>query len=657
MIVDFMLQFPIDEQVLKRFAYGTRVTPHDLAKLFDKAAIPMWKKHIAAVDNFEEQVGMMFQVLDAMQAGKDQKQKIQALMTLGSGFGNYRKFHPNGNAAHDGDMALLAAAEAAATGTNNGAAQAAQLLLPPAKAEGNQLRLRLAKGQSLADMLRRQPEQLLLPPPPKLKPVPLDSLEFGQDEWGHIRLPSLPQPNSTWARAEQALQDGEFETAEELWRQLLEEGINKAREGGALTKHSLPLKVIEMKLAAARARAVPVDPPHATSLEKETAYIDDATLEHVIARAKGNEGLKELTRVSPVEPAPLTTVAAGAAPAETTTAVPGRLPVPADSPSPAVPKPPLPEGVEELKGGSARRLLKVDDRYVYKELQTGDKLAPDSLRLQTAAEAEAVHAVMARMMGLPSPGLRVRFTQWNGNDPVKAVIVSRYIGGRLASDLKPEELYMMKAQMARHRVLAVLLGDYDRKPDNYKVTNIAALFSLDAGQGDPRGRIAESLGHLVDDPELMSGYLGLDHWWRNSFVQYTTDKEAKAPAFLDTIFFSETNLTYQDAAGAIAEARRVLSGDAKDLRDEMRRLYKELYGGSALERSKPGLIDDFVNETVYCMRDRLEKLDEAFRSLNRRNGVALPPALPKTIQVIPIGLPCIDFPLPFHDRYTLRLAA
>jgi hypothetical protein len=254
----------------------------------------------------------------------------------------------------------------------------------------------------------------------------------------------------------------------------------------------------------------------------------------------------------------------------------------------------------------------------------------------------------------------------------------RKVEGKTLDQLTAAEIFLYKEELSRHRALATLLGDYDRKIDNYIVTADGRLFAIDAGVADVRG---ERLAFLSRNPDaayglFMEGSWGRDHWlsrfYKDEITQgasaqtvelWATDKSAQ---FSRKGLVAEEALTYQAAKPTVDRISDLMQpGNEQRLRDMLTASYKKMYAsdgsiktwmvdfveqqrakGRTLDITQPAVMDQVCQEVVKAkvdaslaaFRTRNARLDECMRGLNDRNAIPLPPADTSRLRLRPTAL-------------------
>ncbi len=487
--------------------------------------------------------------------------------------GDFRQGIPNGQPGNDSAIALAAAEEGLEQGSNQGALNAAKTLGADLDREIGDLGKRADGARQLSQKLDSAPPASMLPERPE------GTGRFAAREAGGHRLPAQPgEQNETWLKAERALLlEGRYDEAEVLYEQMLKEFARDAQAGKPMGVSTLPLAFIRKRLEQARGlqRTPPPFIDRAASAGIVKA-IPDSEVEAILAMPRGKLG---------------------------------------------------PQGA----GGEIAPT--VGGEFMVKQVVLGGKLTPGTKELQRCVEAEVISAELKSALGFATPGIQVK-SKWvmrEGRPEMEsAALIYRRIRGATLDTLSPAELFHLRDQVAEHRALAILLGDYDRKADNYMVFQ-GVVHSLDGGQGDIRALRAAEFGSKVH-PATISGIGGNDHWYATAFANFK-NATPKDSAILHATFLSEISLTYQAAERGLRRVKTMLADPVQRaevqgrVKEAFARLHKDNpYFADRTPEEFGRFMDLWAKETLEAMELRLPATEGALKSLNQRNGIPLPPA-------------------------------
>jgi hypothetical protein len=220
------------------------------------------------------------------------------------------------------------------------------------------------------------------------------------------------------------------------------------------------------------------------------------------------------------------------------------------------------------------------------------------------------------------------------------------------------EIYLYRHELARHRALAILIGDYDRKLDNYIITSEGHFVPIDAGQGDVTGeRITKQFAeankpHKADLTFTIEGRGGRDHWYNRVLINAPGSEILTYEKTLFRKFLmGEEAMTFQGAEPVViaienyfvkgtkaAEAERLI-GDAykKMYVEKAIRRQAELKGSNLADPAVRAAIEqEVVNNPAIQgqiraatakvnehLKARAPRIRDAMKGLNKRNGIPL----------------------------------
>jgi hypothetical protein len=531
---------------------------------------------------------------------------------------DWRKLVPNGQASHDATIAFLSANEAARNGVDNGANAAVTELGNDLNAEFTATSQAADDAEKLVAALDDPATPVRGPPPPLEPPTPPRNLtravfktDLAEAVAGNYRKPPAPKFNSETAKAERLLHQKKYVEAQAKY----EEVLDKILRGELRELDELPLEWLHLKRCLA--------------------------YELQAAKRLYPKGLSDINN-----------------------------PIPASVAKEILDRPQ--SWIQKLDDKGAMSdvfTIQGNDDYFVKVVRTKTpfKDAQGVTQFKTInvledVQGNMVHAEMARACGIDVPAMEVKFFYNPDGTVEKAVYVMRKVQGKLLSRMDAAEIFLYREELARHRALSVLLGDFDRKVDNYMVTAEGHLVAIDAGMCDITGsRLArDAPGYTPTDKIVMEGYYGRDHWLTRFFWNGEKKVEIWDPDewFARKGLLAEEALTYQAAQPTVDELGKILANDErfrKYLNDGFAKVYanepeidrlvnviaegKRLGGEtvnladeatmkamrkSALEYIQVKKIDPEIEKAMPFLRERGTGIDECMRGLNQRNAIPLP---------------------------------
>ena len=237
------------------------------------------------------------------------------------------------------------------------------------------------------------------------------------------------------------------------------------------------------------------------------------------------------------------------------------------------------------------------------------QLAGSREEILEQAEAEVVHAAVARELGFDAPAVTV--FKKDG----QAYLASRRIEG---ADLGAEvpgvsnnellaKIFAYRDDLSEHRMLAYILGDFDRHTGNYRLSADGKyLYAIDAGLADIRGRITKKKGFSPNDIDVVEGAFGRDSLLISRLGQILS-KEKKIGRDL----LAEMALTYKQGA---ADRIKAFLNNPERFNRVMGEAYKSMVPNiSEQELSK------LVEQAERIMKNRLDHLGPTMQYLRKRN--------------------------------------
>jgi hypothetical protein len=288
-------------------------------------------------------------------------------------------------------------------------------------------------------------------------------------------------------------------------------------------------------------------------------------------------------------------------------------------------------------------------------------------------EANVAHQELARALGFDVPAMEVRLVRDANGQIDKAFYVMRRVKGKQLAEYSAGEIFLFKDELSRHRALSTLLGDWDRKIDNYMVMD-GRLVSIDAGLADITGKRVRDAGWPVDADFTMEGGAGRDHWLSRFFKDEMCAVDAagnplgkNAPKielwepteeFARKGLVAEEALTYQAAKPMVndilklvdpaneARLRKLLEdafmkvhGSETEIERLMKRFVENKKAvGEIVDLTKPEVrealreqtiraikstIEPKIEDSLEFLRARAKKLDKCMQGLNERNAIPL----------------------------------
>jgi len=224
-----------------------------------------------------------------------------------------------------------------------------------------------------------------------------------------------------------------------------------------------------------------------------------------------------------------------------------------------------------------------------KELETGlspngqAMIQPDHLR--RAAEAELVAAALARELGLPVPGIAVRYVHDAAGRVQKLQILYRTVRGQSVKRLTPEAVFHLREQLSQFEALANWINDFDRHAGNYMIQD-GVVVGIDWGLADPRGhRVggfkpgATGPSEPANIPNVLEGPIvdghGRDHWIRR--VRQKEVGRGNSPPGIAGVnrLIAQECLSHKAAQPMLAKIDQLLADPAR-LRALLDRVYRQV---------------------------------------------------------------------------------
>jgi hypothetical protein len=310
------------------------------------------------------------------------------------------------------------------------------------------------------------------------------------------------------------------------------------------------------------------------------------------------------------------------------------------------------------------------------KVEVKGKIEERTLDILADIENNMVHTELARAMGFDVPAMEVRVVYDAHGAPLEAYYLMRKVKGKTLDSKKAAEVFLYREELARHRALATLLGDFDRKLDNYLITEEGHFVPIDAGMADVTNarftqvvneaniaRAAEGKPPIAlrsDHPATLAGNNGRDHWYAKC-VEATQGKELLTynKKLYRHMLLAEESMTASAAEQVVNDIERYFGPNATPadaaegvrlieeayttmyLPERVRKL-AELRGANladpavrtALEaearQSLKLKIQPSVEKVVDHLRVRAPHIRDVMKGFKERNGLSLLILLPDT---------------------------
>jgi hypothetical protein len=657
MLVGAAMMFAMDTDLLLKLLEARNIPPRAIGSLIISEYMPATKLHIKRLAATELTAGELRGLFERVTQGN---RLVQTDYDFLNKYFNsdWRKLIPGPLASENATIALLAAAEGARAGVNNGALKAVEELKPGLTAEGQAAALTLQEEQKVADALNatitdpnppivEQPATPPRGPPVVERPI---TTKFGDPKKAVAELSPPPKVEPVPATPEyppssQRILPDETRAAAGLGPYLIHPPVRETSRT-AEAMQQLNNARTRGQYAAAERKFSQIQDLIRQGVVTEA---EEMTMErlHVYRMAANDLQRPEITRKFPTgrstinDPIPPGTV-------DQVLDTPGLLKQIKDS-SGAMSEVFNVEGRPEL---FVKRVRKDFKRY------NKEKMAMEPVEINVLEDVEnnLIHEQLARAMGFDVPATEVRIVYNAKGEAVEAYYVMRKVEGRVLADMTAGEIYLYREELARHRALATLMGDFDRKLDNYIITKDGHFVPIDAGMGDASGErlirecTKEGIEYRADMPFTIDGFYGRDHWYAKAVAKtpgkelLTTEKTA-----FRKLLLAEESMTFQGAeaivieiesyfvTGAKAAKAEELIGEAyrKMLIEKNIKRLAELKGVNSAEPAVravllqevlanpaiQGQISDAVQKVKRNFNVRAPHLRDSMKGLNKRNGI------------------------------------
>lgn len=526
---------------------------------------------IKAIDNY---VGQGEKLVQQSKAAHDEAVKLAAILdkkgrgeTLTPEESNFLRQRaetvpadhiPNGSPLNDGKYARKVAAEQGQKGVKGDGKKVTEEFDKDSMSESSDMESGVNKAKDTKAKINEAP-----PTPPTSRTLAYNPAEPAPGEWGGYEKPPTPIKGKNWAKAEEAMAQGDYDAARDYYDK-------------AVKANEIPDDMVDMHIARADEAAV-----------ARAALAGRAPAENAAAVSK--------TLAEDIPP--------GVAEDLLVTRWTQRVPL------------------DKQGGMSTVSRIPGEEGFVLKEIVPTGELHRN--HLLDMGESEVVASVLARELGIPFPAVAVRFIRDAKGEIESVRLLIRRIHGEGLHTLSSGELFQYRKELSEHKAFAHLISDYDRKLDNFmRCAEDGKIYYLDAGMGDIR---SNAWGRGQPEIDFTNrGILGIDHWYvrgykfpqqGNGFKLHTpgTDKYIAAVK----VHLAERSLTYNDAKPAVDRILE-LARDESRLTKILKRAYQEAHGANNAN------VDTYVKAAIDTLKKRAARLEEMMKALNERNGRALP---------------------------------
>jgi hypothetical protein len=650
MLVAGALNFANDPDLLVKLLEARNIPPSAIAKVIISDYLPATQVHIKRLAATEATAGELRGLFERVKAGNKLAQADFDFLNKHFG-SDWRVLIPGPNASENATIALLAAGEGAKNEVNNGAIKVLEELKPELTAEAEATQQTLEEEKKIADALNsaktdpltvhqpstpeRGPPEIEKPvtskmttaangvprfepppPPKKLRPPPpkpeyppselrvLPEEATAPEEVGGYPINPPMRETSRTAAAMQALNNGQYGLAERKFIEIQD----LIRDGVVTEADEMTLERLHMfRMIANDLQRVTRKPPSA-GLSAIHNPIPAAVVDQVLENQSLLKPLKTSGAMS---------------------------------------------DVFEVEGHPDLFVKRVRSKFQ----RFNSKLkAMEDVELDVLADVEnnLVHEQLARAVGFEVPSMEVRIAYDAEGHAVEAYYVMRKVKGTPLSDMTVGEIYLYREELARHRALSVLIGDFDRKLDNYIITEDGRFVPIDAGMADVSGARLKGIfkeapdKYRPDAPFSIDGLGGRDHWYSKSIVETPGEDLLTSPKILFRKFLgAEESLTFQGAEPTVIEIEKLFVNGSKAAEAEERiavaysKVYvpkgikrlAELRGANladpavraALEQevmqNLRAVIKGKTEEVMNNLKARAPHIRDSMKGLNKRNGI------------------------------------
>jgi hypothetical protein len=680
MLVGAAMLFATDTELLVKLLKARNIPPSAIARVIVSDYLPATKLHMKRLAQTEMTAGELRGLFERVKQG-NKLAKVD-LEFLDKHFGtDWGQMIPGALPSENATIALLAAGKGARTGVNNGAINAVEKLKPSLKAEAEATVQTLQEEQKVADALNAAQTDPNLPvveqptPPPGPPPVERPGTAPGGNPPVVERPSTAPAGNPPVVERPTTTKFGDPKKAvAELSPPPKPEPVPSTPEYPPSSKRILP----DETRAAPGLGPYRIHPPvretsrtaeamqllnngHYAAAERKFTEIqelirqgflteaEEMTIERLHVFRMAANDLQRVTRKNPTARSPINN------------------PIPAGTVDQILDTPGVLKQIKDSTGAMSevftveghpdlfvKRIRKNFERY-NKETKVMEKVEIEVLE---DVENNLIHEQLARAMGFDVPATEVRVIYDAQGQAVEAYYVMRKVEGRVLADMSAGEIYLYREELARHRALATLMGDFDRKLDNYIITNDGHFVPIDPGMADAtsarliRECKKESIEYRADLPFTIDGFYGRDHWYAKAIAK-TPGAEllTEEKTLFRKLLVAEESMTFQGAEATVIEIEKYFVNGAKGA--EAEKLISDAYRKMHLDRKTKKLAElKGVNPADPAVRAALEQeilnmpgfqleirdaaakvkrnfevraphLRESMKGLNKRNGIPL----------------------------------
>ncbi len=602
MIVQAALLFATDTELLTKLLKGRNIPPKAVAAVITGEFIPATKDHIkrlTLVEGNAEQMNTIFARLKT--GGQLSKGDIEFLHTLVGD--NYRLLIPSANAGENATIAMLASSEGALSGVNNGAIDAVTTLKPELEFEASAAAQTLQDEVKVADALNQAATDGTAPIPP---PAVDEASAAVTDNSFETVNPAPPPPPERPRTATGPSPQREKPTTAQVGGPQPDRPITNNKLGPLKPKaEPRPRKPLDRpEYPPSEARVLPEEARPPREWGGYEVYPDmregsrSARAERMLHQAKTREDFEKVQRVyegilndlrdgviveadeMAIERLHVRRMLAHELQTATRKFPTGRSPI--NNPIAAETVDAIFAGREALikreSSGVMAEMFNVpghDDLIVKKiraefDVTINGKLEHRSIDILEDIQNNVVHTELARACGFDVPTMEARIIYDQSGRAVEAYYVMRKVVGKSMDQLTAAEIFLYREEWARHRALSVLIGDFDRKLDNYIITEEGHFVPIDAGCADVTGEnmvrecAKEGIPYEPAMPFTIDGCWGRDHWYAKN-INAAPGKELLTykKTLMRKCLIADEAMTFQAAEPVILEIENLFVNGTK----------------------------------------------------------------------------------------------